>query len=132
PVAYWREADGEERVLVDPLALDHTGLTTITWLEPDPTGRMLAYGTYSAGDENTALHLLDVDSGERLPLVIANKVNAPLWLPDGSGFVYRNLSDPANPYSGQVRYHRLGSEVSEDPLLFRQLTPDEDAVLATT
>jgi len=132
PVVYWREGQGEERVLVDPVALDPTGLTTITWLQPDPTGSRVAYGTYSAGDENTSLYLLEVETGELLEDTVHNKVQAPMWLPDGSGFVYRNLSDPANPYSGQVMFHRLGTAVSDDAQLFRQLTPAEDAVLATT
>jgi prolyl oligopeptidase len=119
-------------VLLDPYTLDPSGLTTITWLAPDPTGRLVAYGTYSAGDENTSLHLVEVDTGTKLPQVIPNKVNAPMWLPDGSGFVYRNLGDPANPYSGQVMHHRLGTAVSDDVQLYRQLTPQEDALLATT
>jgi len=133
PVAYWREGlDGDDRVLLDPTALDPSGLTTITWLAPDPSGHLVAYGTYSEGDENTTLHLLDVDSGTTLPLVIPGKVQQPMWLPDGSGFVYRNLLDPNNAYSGQVKFHRLGTPVADDALLYRQLTPDEDAVLATT
>ncbi len=133
PVAYWREGhDGADRVLLDPKALDPSGLTTITWLSPDPSGRLVAYGTYSVGDENTTLRLIEVDSGETLPLVIPNKVGPPMWLPDGSGFVYRNLLDPDDAYSGQVKFHRLGTPVADDPVLYRQLTPDEDAVLATT
>ena len=34
---------------------------------------------------------------------------APDWLPDGSGFVYQNLKNPKDPYSGQVLFHRLGT-----------------------
>lgn len=133
PVAYWREGHGgADTVLLDPKELDPSGLTTITWLSPDPSGRRVAYGTYSVGDENTTLHLIEVDTGETLPLVIPNKVGPPMWLPDGSGFVYRNLLDPDNAYSGQVKFHRLGTPVADDPVLYRQLTPDEDAVLATT
>src|SRR5690606_1952051 len=61
---------GEERLLLDPEAADPSGLTTVTWLSPSPDGRLLAYGTYEAGDENTRLELLDVDSGEKLRLEI--------------------------------------------------------------
>ncbi len=132
-VHYWREGvDGQDRVLIDPVALDPSGLTTVEWVSPSADGRLAAYGTYAAGDENTTLHLLEVDTGTRLPLEIPNKTEAPDWLPDGSGFVYRNLKDPANPYSGQVMFHRMGDPVANDVVLFRQFTPAEDAKLATT
>ena len=133
PVWYWREgAKGESKVLLDPARLDPTGLTTITWIAPSPDGKRVAYGTYSAGDENAMLHLLDVDRGVQLPLTIPNRVEAPDWLPDGSGFVYRNLQDPKDPYSGQVMFHRLGSEVADDVVLLRQYTKQENEALATT
>ena len=133
PVWYWRQGPrGETRTLLDPAALDSSGLTTITWISPGPDGRQVAYGTYRAGDENTTLRLLDVDRGVTLPLEIPNRTEAPDWLPDGSGFIYRNLKDAKDPYSGQVLFHRLGSEVASDPLLFRQYTKEENAALATT
>src|SRR5690606_308540 len=59
---------GEERLLIDPSAVDSTGLTTVEWITPSPDGKELAYGTYAAGDENTKLELLEVDSGRTLPL----------------------------------------------------------------
>jgi len=133
PVFYWREsADGRDRVLLDPALLDPTGLTTIEWISPSHDGRRLAYGIYRAGDENTNLHVIDVDSGGALDVRIPNKVQSPFWLPDGTGFVYRNLCDPEDPYSGRVRFHRIGTTVADDPVLHAQLTRDEDAVLATT
>lgn len=132
-VHFWRRgARGETKTLVDPAALDPSGLTTVTWVSPSRDGRLAAYGTYRAGDENTTLHLLEVDSGRKLPLEIPNKVLPPDWLPDGSGFVYRNLADPGNPYSGQVMFHRLGEPVENDVVLFRQLTRAENEKLATT
>ncbi len=133
PVVYWREGhDGEDRVLIDPAAVDSTGLTTVEWFSPSHDGRMLAFGTYRAGDENTTLRLLDVDTGERLPLEIPNKTQPAQWLPDGSGFVYQNLRDPADPYSGRVMFHRLGADPATDLVLFRQFTREEDEKLATT
>ena len=133
PVFYWRDAlDGADRVLVDPAALDASGLTAVEWVSPSHDGTLVAYGTYRAGDENTTLHVREVATGRDTGLVIPDKVEAPHWLPDGSGFVYRNLKDPDDPYSGQVRFHRLGAPIASDALLFRQFTKDEDAALATT
>jgi prolyl oligopeptidase len=123
PVYYWRDGyKGTSHVLVDPAALDVSGLTTVEWLSPSHDGRLAAYGTYAAGDENTTLHLIEVDTGRVLPLTIPEKVQAPDWLPDGSGFVYHKLNSAKDPYSGQIRFHRLGDEPGNDAILFRQFT----------
>ena len=133
PVVYWRQGyRGESRVLFDPAALDPTGLTTVEWFSPSEDGRRVAYGTYRAGDENTTLHLMEVDGGRDLGLEIPNKTQAPDWLPDGSGFLYQNLADPKDPYSGRVLFHRMGSDPGADPVLFRQYTRAENEKLATT
>jgi prolyl oligopeptidase len=133
PVWYWREGvRGESRVLLDPEKLDASGLTTIAWISPSPDGRRVAYGTYTAGDEITTLRLLEVDTGDTLPTTIPNKVDGAQWLPDGSGFVYRNLKDARDPYSGQVMFHRIGTDVAEDKVLLRQFTREENEQLATT
>ncbi len=133
PSYFWRESSrGDSKLLLDPAQLDPSGLTTITWISPSQDGRQVAYGTYRAGDENTTLHLMEVDSGKLLPLEIPNKTQAPDWMPDGSGFLYQNLKDPKDPYSGRVLYHRMGTDVAQDPILFRQYTKEENEKLATT
>ncbi len=133
PVHYWREGSrGTPRVVIDPAQLDPSGLTTVTWVLPSHDGRLAAIGTYRAGDENTTLSLMDVDTGAMLPDVIPGKVSGVSWLPDGRSFVYRNLKDIGNPYSGQIMYHVVGTPVSSDRLIFRQYLPEEDQRLATT
>jgi prolyl oligopeptidase len=133
PVIYWRDGyKGQDRVLIDPAKLDPTGLTTVTWTSPSADGKLIAYGTYRSGDENTTLHVLDVDTGAKRPIEIPDKTQSPDWLPDGSGFVYQNLKHPNDPYSGQVLFHRLGTERTKDALLFRQFTKQENAKLSTT
>jgi prolyl oligopeptidase len=112
----------------------------VEWTSPSEDGKLMAYGTYRAGDENSTLHLMEVDTGKVLPLRIPDKTQAPYWLPDGSGFVYQNLKDPKDPYSGQVLFHRLGTDISpgtspgisNDALLDRQFTKAENDKLATT
>src|SRR5262249_53743698 len=133
PVFYWRKGyKSASRALVDPAKIDASGLTTVEWISPSPDGRVLAYGTYRAGDENTTLHLMDVDSGKPLPLEIPDKVQPPEWLPDGSGFVYQNLKNPKDPYSGQILFHQVDSLPGDDKLIFRQFTKAENEKLATT
>ncbi|MFN0132845.1 MAG: prolyl oligopeptidase family serine peptidase [Phycisphaerales bacterium] len=123
---------GEPRLLLDPAAIDASGLVTVSWISPSHDGKLMAYGTYRAGDENSTLHLMDVDTGKAMPLEIPGKVGAPDWMPDSSGFLYRNLADIKNPYSGQVKFHKMGTEITADPLIFRQYTKEENEQLATT
>jgi prolyl oligopeptidase len=139
PLIYVRDGyRGEPRLLIDPATIDSSGLVTVAGVWPTEDGKWLAYGTYRAGDENSMLHLMNVDTGEVQPLEIPGKVSGCDWLPDDSGFVYRNLADIKNPYSGQVMYHAMGSQVASDKLIFRQYTEDEckknnlDPKLATT
>jgi prolyl oligopeptidase len=133
PVIYWREGyKGANRVLIDPAKLDASGLTTVEWTSPSESGKLVAYGTFRAGDENTTLRVVEVDTGTVLPFDIPDKTQAPDWLPDDSGFVYQNLKNAKDPYSGQVLFHRMGTDRSKDAVVFRQFTKAENPKLATT
>lgn len=130
---YMREGpNGEPKLLLNPDDLDASGLTTVSWFVPSENGKLITYGTYRAGDENATLHLFDVDARTTLPLVIPGKVSSVDWMPDNSGLLYRNLQDVKNPYSGQVMFHKMGTQVDKDLQLFRQFTKEENAKLATT
>ncbi len=129
-VLYFRAGHADaERLLLDPNTLDPTGLTTIEWYEPSHDGRLLAFGLYHGGDENSTLHLLRVDDGLWLADEIPLRVEAAVWLPDGSGFFYRCLAALGQPYSGQVRFHRVGRHYRQDPVVFEQY---KEGPLATT
>jgi len=121
--------DGEPRVLLDPNTLDDEGLIAPSWTEPNHDGTLMAFGLYRAGDENSTLYVLNVDSGEWLAEEIPGKVNSVDWLPDSTGFFYRRLADLENPYSGQIKFHKLGTHHRQDPLLFEQY---KEGPLATT
>jgi len=123
---------GAPKLLLDPNTLDAKGLVTVSWTSPDPSGKLLAFGMYRAGDENSTLYVLDVDSGRWLADEIPGKVGGVDWLPDSSGFFYRSLESVKDPYSGQVMFHRLGSHPRQDVRLFRQFKKEENAKLATT
>jgi prolyl oligopeptidase len=126
PLVYVREKfDGPERVLLDPAEIDRSGLVTVSWYTPSHDGKLLAFGMYRSGDENSTLYVMDVDSGRWLADEIGGKVNGVNWLPDGSGFFYERLADIKNPYSGTIRFHKLGTHHRQDPILFSQTEPGE-------
>lgn len=120
---------GAPRVLVDPNALDAEGLTSLAWSEPSPDGSRVAFALIRGGDENTRLNLLDAATGDWLADEIPGKAGEVSWLPDSSGFFYRRYADPADPYSAQIRFHRVGSHPRFDPVLAAQA---KEGPLATT
>ena len=126
PVLYWRlGVDGSDRVAVDPNALNQAGTTALDWFFPSKDGRFLAYGLSDNGSEESVLHVLDLDAGthlsDRIPRMRAASVS---WVPDSTGFYYTRYPAPGEVPAGEEQYHRaiyfhrLGSDPSDDPLLF--------------
>ena len=121
PLHYMRKGlDGEEKLLLDPREVDPSGLTTISWTHPSNDGKLMAFGMYRSGDENSVLYVMNVDSGEWLAEEIPGKVRLSRWLPDGSGFFYSRLEDIEDPYSGMLKLHKLGTHHRQDKVLFSQ------------
>jgi prolyl oligopeptidase len=114
-----------ERTLIDPMALDPSGATTLDYWEPDHEGRLLAYHLSEHGDEEWALRVVDVVSGELVEGPIDRSRYSPIaWLPGGKAFYYvRKLPAAAVP-AGEEQYHRrvylhtVGVPPDEDVLIF--------------
>ena len=80
------DADGTERVLVDPTAIDPDGTTTLDGWQPSKEGDRLAYLISQAGTEESILYVIDVETGERIEGPITRAKYTPLaWLPGGQG-----------------------------------------------
>src|ERR1700751_1438657 len=101
-------APGEpERVLIDPMAIDPTGLTTLDSWQPDKEGRLLAYQLSAAGDEESELRVLDVASGADVDGPINRTRYSPVaWLPGGAAFYYVRKLPPDQVPAGEEQYHR--------------------------
>ncbi|QJY50256.1 prolyl oligopeptidase family serine peptidase [Pseudonocardia broussonetiae] len=119
-----REPDGTERVLLDPIAIDPTGLTTVDGWVPDLEGRRLAYQLSAGGDEQSVLHVLDVATGEDVePPIDRCRYSAVAWLPGGEEFLFVRMVDAAEVPEGQQAFHRriwrhrLGTPTSDDVLV---------------
>lgn len=119
-VLYVRDADGTERELLNVNRLYPDGRTTLAFTRPSQEGRLVAFGLYKSGDELTTLYVLDAATGRRLPDTIPGKVGSVCWLPGGESFIYSRLADVKNPYSQQIRYHRLGDDAAKDRVIFEQ------------
>jgi prolyl oligopeptidase len=118
------EADGSERVLLDPIAIDPAGLTTLDAWVPDLEGARLAYQLSAGGDEHSVLHVLDVATGEDVePPIDRCRYSDVAWLPGGEEFVYVRMVDAADVPAGEQAFHRriwrhrLGTPTTSDVLV---------------
>jgi prolyl oligopeptidase len=124
-VLYVRSDDGE-RVLVDPTAIDPTGLTALDWWFPSPLGSFVAAGFSRSGDERSTLEIIAVSSSSAAPESIPDTRFCSLaWLPDESGFYYTRFP-PGGTYDSRVYRHVLGRPWNADELLFGDGRAPED------
>jgi prolyl oligopeptidase len=123
-VLYLTDEDGVEKILLDPTALDRTGLTTLDSWSPDLEGRRLAYQLSHGGDEHSVLHVLDVGTGEDVePPIDRCRYSSVAWLPGGEEFVYVRMVAPDEVPEGEQAFHRriwrhrLGTPTDADELV---------------
>lgn len=107
PVLLVREADGTERTLVDPGALDPDGTTTLDAWTPSNEGDLLAYQLSVGGDEESRLHVLDVNTGSAVGDPIDRCRYSPVaWLPSGKELFYVRRLAPDLVPAGEEQFHR--------------------------
>ncbi|HTS96400.1 MAG TPA: prolyl oligopeptidase family serine peptidase [Streptosporangiaceae bacterium] len=117
-------AEGE-RVLIDPVAIDKAGTTTLDAWQPDHDGRLLAYQLSQGGDEESLLRVMDVVTGEDVDGPIDRcRYTEVAWLPGGKAFYYSRRLPPDEVPDGEAQYHRrvylhqVGSPARDDVMVF--------------
>ncbi|WP_369252345.1 prolyl oligopeptidase family serine peptidase [Geodermatophilus amargosae] len=102
-----REPDGSVRVLVDPMAVDPAGTTTLDAWSPSWEGDRLAYQLSTGGDEESRLYVLDVATGEQLDGPVDRCRYSPVaWLPGGEELFYVRRLAPGQVPAGEEQFHR--------------------------
>jgi prolyl oligopeptidase len=119
------EVYGGERALIDPVAIDPTGRTTLDAWQPDKEGRLLAYQLSHGGDEESLLRVMDVATGEVVDGPIDRcRYSGVAWLPGGKAFYYTRRLPPDAVPAGEALYHRrvylhvVGTPPESDTLVF--------------
>ncbi|WP_066581797.1 prolyl oligopeptidase family serine peptidase [Cellulomonas timonensis] len=121
------QAPGQERerVLIDPVALDPAGTTTLDAWQPSKEGDLVAYQVSSGGTEESVLHILDVATGEIVDGPIDRARYSPVaWVPGGEHLFYvrrlppEQLPEDERQYHRRVWLHRVGTDASEDVEVF--------------
>jgi prolyl oligopeptidase len=117
--------DAGMRALIDPVAIDPSGRTTLDGWQPDKEGRLLAYQLSSGGDEESLLRVMDVASGELVDGPIDRcRYSGVAWLPGGKAFYYVRRLPPEAVPDGESQYHRrlylhvVGTAPETDALVF--------------
>ncbi len=120
-----RRADGTAEVLLDPMVIDPSGLTTLDAWQPDKEGRLLAYQLSEGGDEESLLRVMDVSTGALADGPIDRcRYSNVAWLPGGKAFYYTRRLPPSAVPAGESQYHRrvylhqVGAPADEDVLIF--------------
>jgi prolyl oligopeptidase len=118
------EPDGTVRVLVDPMALDPAGTTTLDAWSPSWEGDRLAYQVSTGGDEESRLFVLDVATGELLDGPVDRCRYSPVaWLPGGEEVFYVRRLAPELVPAGEEQFHRrvwrhrIGADPATDVLV---------------
>jgi prolyl oligopeptidase len=122
-------ADGT--VLFDPNQLSEEGTTALASVAVAESGELVALALSHAGSDWRRWRVRRVDTGEELPdRVEWSKFSSAAWTHDDAGFFYGRYPQPpadaaydAPNRDMEVRYHRLGTDSADDPLVFS--TPDE-------
>ncbi len=127
---YYQPADSDDaQLLVDPEALGAEGEQhySVDTYMPSWDGRYVAYGLAQGGSELTTYHVIEVATGNALDAPIDNietAYNRPMWTAGGDGFYYSRRRDlpedaPVTEIYKQtmVRYHELGTDPADDPVI---------------
>ncbi len=120
-----REPDGSERVLLDPMAVDPTGATTLDSWQPTKEGDRLAYQLSEGGTEESSLRVIDVTTGVLLDGPIDRVRYSPVaWLLGGKAYYYVRRLEPGLVPDGEEQFHRrvwlheVGTDPADDVLVF--------------
>jgi len=124
-VLYVRDANGSERVLIDPMELDPTGATTLDAWQASKEGNKLAYQISVGGTEESVLYVMDVATGDVIDGPIDRCRYSPIaWIPGEEAFYFVRrlppevLSESEQGFHRRVQLHRVGTNADDDPIVF--------------
>jgi prolyl oligopeptidase len=108
--------DGKDVTVLDPLPLSPDHTTNIDEEAVSRDGRRIVYAIRRGGEDETELHVLDVDKRADLPDVLPHALyRGASFDGDGRGFLY-SLQDRATGV--RVKHHALGTALEKDTDVF--------------
>ncbi len=123
------------RVLLDPNSFTLERTTVLQHWSPSPDGTLLAYALSEAANDQAAIHVVDVETGERfndvIPADLYPSPQIPVeWAHDSRGFWYSRRAPGApageEKFHQKLYYHQLGRDFRDDLLVFGESFKKED------
>lgn len=126
--------DDEPQVLLDPNKLSDDGTIALSGLAISEDGQQMAYGLSTSGSDWQDWFVRNIEtgddsreSGDAKDYLKWIKFSGAAWTHDGQGFFYSRYDEPnaatkledAN-YFQKLYYHRLGTDQSEDLLIYER------------
>ncbi|MBK8613072.1 MAG: S9 family peptidase [Flavobacteriales bacterium] len=116
--------DGEDRVFLDPNAIDPAGTTTFSLMGASNDDRYMAVGVQKAGSDWQDITVWDLSTMKELPDVLKwAKFSGVAWYKDG--FFYSRYPEPkkgtelsAASKFQKVYYHKIGDAQAKDMLVW--------------
>ena len=114
-----------ERTVLDPVALDPSGGTSIDFFSPSTNGKLLAASLSEKGSESGDVRVFDPATGKELPDRV-QRVNGGTagggvaWNADSTGFWYTRYPRPGERpaadlgFYQEIWFHRLGTPSAQD------------------
>lgn len=121
-----KTAGGEDEVLLDPNPLSPGHTVSVMLEDVSEDGTLIAYGLRQGGEDEVAIHLMDVDKRSDLPDVLPKARYSSISIqPDKTGLYYaRGGAAP------RVFHHAMGADPASDPLVFGDGLGPEKIVIA--
>ncbi|HWM49183.1 MAG TPA: S9 family peptidase [Xanthobacteraceae bacterium] len=113
---------GPEEVLLDGDALAHgKAFFHLGEARQSPDHKFIAWLCDEAGSEFYTARIRNIETGLDLADIVPEATGSAVWSADGSAIYYVRLDENHRPHS--VHRHRLGTQVSEDELIFENDDP---------
>ena len=108
--------DRDYEVVLDPAAFHPAYRVVVELGAASPDGRYALYNVRQGGADEVEVRIRDLETGEDLPDRLPSALYGGLaWDEDSRGFTYIHRDRYQGP---RVRHHRLGTEVSSDPVIW--------------
>jgi prolyl oligopeptidase len=111
-----RASGGPDELLLDPhnLSADHT--TAVAYRDATPDAALMLYSLRRGGEDESEIHILDINSRRDLPDVMPRAIYTYLnWKKDKTGFYYGVRSRGKEP---KIYFHALGTDPTKDTVVF--------------
>ena len=118
--SYFRLVDDKEELLIDAnINLKNQEYYLIQSISPSPCNKYVAFSEDNTGRREFTIKVLNTETMEILDDCIELTSGTPIWSRDNNYLIY-SKKDPITLISDSVFIHKIGTNSSEDKLLFKE------------